>query len=196
MKKGKTLFFTAVLAGLGLLAAGSSEARAGFTVSLSGTSTNGSGNTVFNYTASTTANDQIAPGNFFRIYDFNGYIPGSITAPAGWTVSVSATDTPPSSVTLKYPDTTVPNLTFTYTGSTSLGASQTITGFSATSKFSGQGGIQDFVGQTTPTDGSTGTSRGDIVVPSPVPEPTSLISGGIGIILLGLGYRSRRNSSV
>src|SRR4051794_23590854 len=107
-----------VVGGLVLLALASGQAHAGFTVSLDPGSPTGAGPYTYSYTATIPVGDQIAAGDFFRIYDFNGYVDGSITAPAGWTPSVALVNaTPPPNVFLSHADDpTIPNLVFTYTG--------------------------------------------------------------------------------
>ena len=78
-----------IAGGLALLALASGQARAGFTITLDAGSPTGAGPYTYSYTASIPAGDQISSGDFFRIYDFNGYVPSSIAAPAGWTPSGS-----------------------------------------------------------------------------------------------------------
>jgi hypothetical protein len=196
---GKVGFAAAVLTGLGLLALGGGQARAGFTVTLDSGSPTGSGPFTYSYTASIPDGDQINPGNFFRIYDFAGYVAGTVTAPAGWVATTNNTDpVPPPSVILSHgDDPTVPNLTFTYNGTSPIVGATSISGFTAQSTFPLQGAIKDFVGRDTkstgPTAGSAVDSVGDIRVPG-VPEPSAVVSVSIGLALLGLGCaaRSRR----
>ena len=96
---------------------GMNRAEAGFTVVLSGPAT-GTGPFTYSYAAVINASDSVVAGNFFRIYDFGGYVPGSIAAPAGWTASVALLNpTPPPNVVLTHgDDPTISNLIFTYTG--------------------------------------------------------------------------------
>jgi hypothetical protein len=195
-------FSSAVLTGLGLLALGGAPARAGFTVTLDSGSPTGSGPYTYSYTASIPDGDQINAGNFFRIYDFAGYVSGTVTAPAGWTVATNNTDpVPPPNVILSHgDDPAVPNLTFTYNGASPIVGPTAISGFTAQSTFPLEGAIKDFVGRDTkatgPTAGSAVDSVGDIKVPG-VPEPSAVVSSAIGLALLGLGCaaRSRRRPS-
>jgi hypothetical protein len=192
---------TAVLCVAGLLGVGVSDARAGFTITLATGSPTGSGPYTYSYTASIPDGDQINNGDFFRIYDFYGYVNGSISAPSGWTATTqNSTATPPPNVILSHgDDPSVPNLIFTYSGTAPVVGPASITGFTAQSVFPlpPVGTIKDFVGRDTkstgPTAGTPVDSIGDVRVPA-VPEPTSVLSSGLGIILLGFGYavRSRR----
>lgn len=196
MRYGKKMALAAFLGAIGVLAAGSSEARAGFTVSLDGTGpvTVSPGVFQYNYTASISTDDQINSGNFFRIYNFTGLNLATIIAPTGWTVTTAATmGTPPPNVILSHGDFG-PDVQFTYTGSTPVVGPISISGFSLQSSI-GTVGVADFAGRDTKTStGSFVDSVGDVTVPGVVPEPSSLISGGIGLIALGLTYgRSRRS---
>jgi hypothetical protein len=194
-------FVAGILAGLALWLSGTDPARAGFTVTLNSTSPSGS-NTAFNYSASISSGDQINPGDFFRIYDFSGLV-GTPTAPAGWTVSVqNSSPTPPPNVILVHgDDPAIPNLIFTYAGTSPILGGTTITGFQAVSTQSG-GNLttKDFVGRDTVASGSSGgtavDSRGDVSVPAvaAVPEPTGLVSASLGVLAFGaaFGYRNRR----
>jgi len=187
----RRLALAAVLGGLCVVAAGR-EVQAGFTVQLEGSPVAGPGsNFTYNYTASTTADDALTAGDFFRIYDFAGLV-GTPTAPAGWTAAVSNSNpTPPPNIILTHGDDPgTPNLVFTYTGATQPGP-LLITGFTAVSNFSSTTS-KDFVGRVTKLDGGTPIdSTGAVTVPNAVPEPASLISGSIGVIIFGVFYACR-----
>jgi len=133
--------------------------------------------------------DEVRAGDFFRIYDFAGYVPGSIIIPSGWTASVSLTDSPPPGTALLYgDDPTLVNLTFTYTGAAPIlgGSSGQIIGpFDAESLGASLAPpamtSKDFVASITnaiyPSGGLNGptfVSEGTVAVPAPVPEPASL----------------------
>src|SRR5262249_10327363 len=144
-------WFTAALAGLALVL-GTGTAEAAFTVTLDAGSPTGSGPFTYTYTASIPSGDQINPGDqtnpgdFFRIYDFAGYVAGSIAAPAGWTATTALTNAvPPPSVILTHDDEpTIPNLVFTYTGTAPIVGPTSIGGFTAMSTFPLTGAIKDF----------------------------------------------------
>ena len=189
----------ALLWGASWLTLGTSPAQAGFTVNLDSTTPSGS-NTVFNYSASIGGTDVVNAGNFFRIYDFPGLVGGSVTAPAGWVVSTSKTDSfiPPSLLLVHGDDPAIENLTFTYKSSTPITGNATLTGFSAMTVLGSSLYTKDFIGQTGTVSGRLVNSIGDVPVPnpllgpvSPVPEPSSLISVGIGTLLLGFVARRR-----
>jgi hypothetical protein len=190
---------TAFSCGLAWLALGLPQARAGFTVSLDSTSPSGS-YTQFNYSASLTSSDQIVTGNSFTIYDFAGYVPGSITAPAGWTASVQALTPPPNVLLSHGDDPAYLNLTFTYTGSAPITNSTTITGFSAVSVSGDPVTAKNFVGQINAQGIGRVDTVGDTIVPAttlpspaPAPEPSALVSGGIGLLIVGFIVRRRRS---
>jgi hypothetical protein len=188
------LLFAAALAVCGLVAASGQQAHAGYNVTLGSISPAGS-NFTYTYNASITANqEEIVAGNFFRIFDFSGYVPGSATAPANWTISVANSNpTPPPNVILQHgDDPNIPNITFTYTGAVPLTGPVSLGDFTMQSIYSGGTLIfKDAAGQST----NVGTnppslidSRVDVAVPALVPEPASVLSAGVGLILLGIGY--------
>lgn len=203
-----TYFFAALLAGAGLSAFGTGEARAAFTIKPDdGTPTvTPAGLYAFSYTASLAAGDTLNTGDFFRIYDLMGFN-GVFKSPPGWTFSTALSNpVPPPNVILAHgDDPSIPNLIWTYTGPSGV-----INGPTAISGFSAQATAftnvtKDFVGRVSQTGSTTLTndSVGPIFYaagspfPAPVPEPSALISGGLGLTLLGLGYvrRSRRRSA-
>lgn len=183
---------------LALTASMPNSAQGGFTVTLD--SVSGVGPFTFAYSATIPVGDQINSGDFFRIFDFNGYVAGSALMPAGWTLDVSNTNpTPPPNVILsRGDDVTLPNLTFTYTGVGPIVGGATVSGFSARSEFGSFGVVKDFVGRATKSTGNTaGTfvdSVGDVGVPGAVPEPASVVSlllGGTALAAAGRRYCRR-----
>jgi len=174
-----------------LLGTMSAPARAGFTISLDPGSPTGAGPFTYSYTAELAPGDVIGTGDFFRIYDFAGYVPGSIAAPAGWTASVANSNpTPPPNVILSHgDDAAVPNLIFTYNGAPISPAS--VSGFTAQSTLGFLGAIKDFAGRLRKEDGTPVDSVGDVRVPGPVPEPASVVSllfGGAFFAFAGRRY--------
>jgi hypothetical protein len=135
---------------------------------------------VWSYNSDLTSG-QLVAGDGFTIFDFGGYVLGSIVAPANWTASVAIIGSPyGNSVT---GDSGQFNLTFTYTGPTitqTVGA-QTFTGFRATTTSLGTT-FAGWASRDHQPDGSIGTIHEDIIlVPSGVPD------GGTAVALLGLG---------
>jgi hypothetical protein len=135
----------------------------------------------------TLQSDVLAAGDFFVLYDFYGYKPGSMTGPAGWTTNDSAASAPIPSST-RPENGAVANLQWIYAGSAiSANASPVILGrFAADSSVQYTGRLM-FGGMTSAYDYySDGVSN---------PEPSSalLLLGGVG----GLAYlhkrRTRRN---
>jgi hypothetical protein len=184
------------------LASGTTRARAGFTVTLDSTTPTNTGATQFNYSASIAGPDTIAPGDYFRIYDFGGLLNGTVTAPTGWSVATESGSVPPPNVALMHgDDPAVPNLLFTYNGRAPIGGPKTVSGFSAQSSASGSGNnwLKDFNGSLTTTAGLKINSVGEVLVPSgtilpppsAVPEPSAVISCGLGLVGLGLAHARR-----
>jgi len=190
------------LAAVAALALAGGEARAGFTVTLD--TVTGAGPFTYSYSATIAPDDEVRTGDFFRIYDFAGYVAGSAVAPAGWTAAVANLNpTPPPNVILSHgDDAATPNLTFTYTGAASLTPAQVAAlAFTAQSTLGAASiAFKDFAGRDTKALGdAVGTkvdSVGDVRVPS-VPEPSSLISVSLGVLAVGgaYGYRRRRQIS-
>jgi len=131
---------------------------------------------------------------FFTIYDFGGYIAGSIFAPAGWTATTQLVGQTPSGQIV--PDNaSITNLVFTYNGA--IAAVPTIaagpSGFGAQSTLSqvNLNGFFSYQAQkiTNPTASDQG--QGPTSVPTAVPEPMSMTMLGGGLALIGI-LRFRR----
>jgi hypothetical protein len=205
--RSKGLWLVAALYSSVLIGPIVDRAEGGFAVTSDAGSPSGSGPFTWSYSLQLPFGEEIDPGNFFRIYDFGRYVgtvggPGSIAAPAGWTTATAYSNpTPPPSVILNHgDDPAIANLIFTYTGPKIVNSIPntvlTLAGFSAQSVTSITGGPKDFVSQDTRTSDSSALDlRGDVRVPAVVPEPVALVSGGIGAILLGMGWLSVRRWS-
>ena len=76
-----------------------------------------SGNFRWTYAIVLPTDMKLQSGNFFTVYDFNGYVPNSAEAPAGWALSVSKMGPTPDRLNPQ-DDPLLDNLTFKYTGST------------------------------------------------------------------------------
>ncbi len=160
------------------------------------------------YSVVLPTNMSLQAGNYFTIYDFAGYVPGSATVTSAgpdpsyskyWSVSTSLTGPTPSGLTPS-DNPNIENLTFTYNGPTIPQGQLSLANFSADSTFSNTG-TGSFAG-TNPraADGITDNNLTDTNVPvgtsipGPVgtPEPTTLALAGLGLPLLGLARLLRR----
>jgi hypothetical protein len=158
----------------------------------SGNPTVDGGNFLWTYNIDLSADEQLAPSNsFFTIYDFVGYVGGTIAAPAGWDATVQLVGPTPSSV-LPSDNASIENLVFTYVGSVSTGP-QNIDGFKAVSTDStlNLNGNFSYQAQKTSNLSAPDQGLGPIDVPmAATPEPVSV--GLLGGALLGLAVLSRR----
>lgn len=168
------------------------------------------GNFRWTYSVVLPTDMKLQSGNFFTIYDFAGYVPGSATVSSTspdssfvdfW--SVSATNVGPTPNRLNpQDDPNTTNLTFRYNGPTIPSGQLTLGNFSATSMF---GTTQDsFFTATNPraADGQIDSNITSTLSPrSPTPEepgpiatpePATLLLAGLGLPLVGLGRALRR----
>jgi hypothetical protein len=183
----------AAMAGLGL----DSQARAGLIPTVV-TVTPDSGNFRWTYAVVVTTDVQVKSGDFFTIYDFNGLVPGSAVAPAGWSASTPMLGVTPSG-TSPSDNPAVPNITFTYSGppingSAGLGNFWALsnTNVSETSNFTSQSHTQvnghpeaNITSTDVPVPGG-----GDVLQ---TPEPSAIGMLGISLPMLGfLRFLRRR----
>jgi hypothetical protein len=157
-----------------------------------GSPTGTPGDYLWTYNIDLSGDEQLAPDNsFFTIYDFVGYVAGSISAPVGWDATVQLVGMTPSSVAP--PDSaSIDNLVFTYVGAVSTGP-QNIDGFSAISTDNTLNPFGSFSYQAQKTSNQTAPDQGlgPIDVPmATTPEPVSV--GLLGGALLGLAVLNRR----
>ena len=88
MIRTRNLLTTLVLlGGLGLSLLATPAARAGLIPNQVTVTPTSGGNYTWSYNVVVTSDVYVQPGDYFTIYDFAGAVPGSITAPAGWTLS-------------------------------------------------------------------------------------------------------------
>jgi hypothetical protein len=173
-------------------------ARADIIPSLNSITPSGS-NFRWTYRANLTVDEKVKKNNFFTIYDFLGFIPGSNLQPANWVFSSALVGKTPSKV-LPDDDPMILNLTWKYTGNTTLGPGTLNLGmFSALSHYGNQG-MDDFAAEATKyAPGDAGNNKpianvGSVGVPAnPVPEPCSLALLGLGAAPL-LARRRRARS--
>jgi len=187
------------LAGLACLVMAATEVRAGYNAVLVGgtpTFDAAANNFVYTYALTQAAGDQVDSSSFIRFYDFNGYVANSATG-TNWTATSAPFNGNPPSVILSHgDDAAIPNVTFTYNGATS-GA--TNLGNIVLRSIYGLGSsLKDFYGfNTNPSAGNSGIDT-RLSYLTPVPEPTSFLSAGLGVIGLGLGlaFRARNKRTV
>lgn len=160
---------------------------------------NGDGTCTFSYNVEVSGGTRVNTGDFFTIYDFNGYIAGSAFAPADWAISENLVGiTPPSQLVVDSGSTI--NLTFTYTGAgTIFGPAFPVGGvgaFGADSKFCNPklgGQYASSAHKNNPgkaDDNSLQENNGFVVTPA-VPETSSFALLLPGLVPLGIMIRRR-----
>ena len=195
-------------AGLLLAGFGGQSATAGL-LPVSVTTTPEAGNFRWTYAIVLPTDMKLQSGNFFTVYDFNGYVPGSAEAPAGWALSVSKLGPTPDRLNPQ-DDTALDNLTWKYSGPTIESGQIGLGNFWALSKFNDQGNSFLTASTLRTSDGKSDNNITSTIVPvgAPVvtppdptpttppgvPEPTTLLMAGLGLPLVGLARRLRRKA--
>ena len=148
---------------------------------------------------------KLQSGNFFTIYDFNGYLPDAgNSAPEGWKLTASKVGPTPDRLR-PGDDPAIENLTWTYTGPTIPSGQLGLGNFWAYSQYGNQ--KEDFYTARTnrTSDGLIDSNITDTIVPDgnvppppppppgpTVPEPATLLLAGLGLPLVGLSRLKKK----
>jgi hypothetical protein len=198
MIRTRKLFTTlAVLGGLGLALLTAPAAHAGLIPNKVSIADNGDGNFKWSYNVVVTSDVYVQPGDYFTIYDFAGASAATATAPAGWTLSIANAGTTPSK-TNPADDPNIPNLTWTYTGATTIFGQQALGNFTILSP-SNHVAESDFTSATHRQDNDnsehtiTATTVPVAAAGSKTPEPATLVLAVAGLPIVGLIRRRRKS---
>jgi hypothetical protein len=198
MIRTRNLFTTlAVLGGLGLTLLAVPAANAGLIPNKVSITPTGDGNFKWNYNVVVTSDVYVQPGDYFTIYDFAGASAATATAPPDWTLTISNVGTTPSK-TNPADDPNIPNLTWTYTGATTIFGQQALGNFSLISP-SNHIAESDFTSATHRQDNDntehtiTATTVPVAAAGSNTPEPATLALAIAGLPIIGLIRRRRKS---
>src|SRR2546430_9128988 len=133
--------------------------------------TGSSPNFTWNYSANVTVDEAINTGDFFTIYDFGSIAPGSNMQPTGWTFS-QALIGPTPALTNPTDNANILNLTWTYTGTTSIPGQAALGIFSVITS-TDQLKVGQFTAKATRNTGPTAGKKVDTIVniSEPWPDP-------------------------
>jgi hypothetical protein len=166
------------------------------------------GNFNWTYTATLKSGASLLTGDFFTIYDIGGFGPGApiagnvILPGSNWSSSIQLLGTN-GFATAPADSNSIFNVTYTFTGSSIIAAADTILGggagafgytSSSNTSFTGAFSATSHItaGGATAGNNSTVTVAG--AAPAQVPESSTTLLSGIGLIALGLLSRRRRRA--
>jgi hypothetical protein len=157
------------------------------------------------YDVDVEQNETLNTGDFFTFFDVNGLVANTEIAPTGWSYMTNLTGptaTGTSSVSTPLTDNpNIENVTFTYTGSTSVDGFQSLGnfGFDSTDPLGTAAEGFSAIAQVTTTPSSTNSNSTYYLGPSgtpAVPEANTAALTGFGAIgLMGLMLRTRKSRS-
>lgn len=150
------------------------------------------GNFRWTYAVVLPSDMKLQAGDYFGIYNFHGLVPGSGSAPNGWSLSTPSVSPLSPNVTI-FDDPLAPNLIWTYDGPTIPTGQLGLGNFWASSLY-GSGEQSLFVGRNARSgDGTYDTNisgtpvpSGTAAAPPGVPEPATLVLAGLGLPLVAL----------
>jgi hypothetical protein len=152
----------------------------------------------YEYGVVLTSDSMLNPGDFFTLYDFAGYVPGSAVLPSDLFVMTinDKLKTPVGTVPVE--DASIPDFTFTYVGTEQMKGQiglgsfflSSIYGDTRESAFTSRTHrLLDGVAEGTITTTQVPVDNG--TPPPEVPEPATLTLVGLGLPILGLLRRRK-----
>jgi hypothetical protein len=166
------------------------------------------GNFSWTYSVVLPTNMQLQSGDYFTIYDFAGYVKGSATVTSAyptagnasnWAVTSSLIGQTPAHLN-PVDNTSIPSLTWTYTGPTIPSGQVTLGNFTATSLYQTSTTGYFTATNALAVNGQTDNNITETLVPTAsgpsstpgTPEPATLALVGLGLPFIGIARSLRR----